>query len=171
MAIGAISAYGAMNAMSAVSFRPYVYNANTVNSSSMNKLSRISDDVLDKKIDYSELTDESLNENPLKKGQTLDFQGMLDMQMSRGQNIAAKIMRPMEAGADIVQSATEEAMRPAANAGSAAARFDLSGTEDAQPVEQATVEADIDVAADANGGNINYQMQQALRAYEMFMTA
>ncbi|MDE6944424.1 MAG: hypothetical protein K2P66_08360 [Lachnospiraceae bacterium] len=168
MAIGAISAYGAM---SAVSFRPYVYNANTVNSASMNKLSRISDDVLDKKIDYSELADESLNENPLKKGQTLDFQGMLDMQMRRGQNIAAKIMRPMETGANAVQSVTEEAGRPAANAGSAAARFDLSGTEDAQPVEQATVEADIDVAADANGGNINYQMQQALRAYEMFMTA
>lgn len=168
MAIGAISAYGAM---SAVSFRPYVYNANTVNSASMNKLSRISDDVLDKKIDYSQLADESLNENPLKKGQTLDFQGMLDMQMRRGQNIAAKIMRPMETGANAVQSVTEEAGRPAANAGSAAARFDLSGTEDAQPVEQATVEADIDVAADANGGNINYQMQQALRAYEMFMTA
>ena len=93
------------------------------------------------------------------------------MQMSRGQNIAAKIMRPMEAGADIVQSATEEAMRPAANAGSAAARFDLSGAEDAQQVEQTAVEADVDVAADANGGNINYQMQQALRAYEMFMTA
>lgn len=171
MAIGAISAYGAMGAMSAVSFRPYVYNANTVNSASMNKLSRISDDVLDKKIDYSELADESLNENPLKKGQTLDFQGMLDMQMRRGQNIAAKIMRPMETGANAVQSVTEEAGRPAANVGSAAARFDLSGTEDAQPVEQATVEADIDVAADANGGNINYQMQQALRAYEMFMTA
>ncbi len=67
MAIGAINAYGTM---SAVQFRPYVYNANTVSAASMNRLSRISDDVLDKKIDYTELTDERLNENPLKKGQS-----------------------------------------------------------------------------------------------------
>ena len=178
MAIRAISAYGAMSAMSAVRFQPYVYNANTVSSASMNKLSRISDDVLDKKIDYSELADESLNENPLRKGQTLDFQGILDMQMRRGQNIAAKIMRPTEAGADAgaVQGAVKEASRQTMVAGkdagmTSAARFDLSGAEDIRPVEQAAVEADTDLAADANGGNINYQMQQALRAYEMFMTA
>ena len=70
MMIGALSAYGA---------QAYVYNPNNVSSASMNKLSKISDDVLDKKIDYSELTDESRNVNPLKKGQTLDFQSMLEM--------------------------------------------------------------------------------------------
>ncbi|MDE6881480.1 MAG: hypothetical protein K2P48_00005 [Lachnospiraceae bacterium] len=160
MAIGAINAYGAMNA---VSFRPYVYNANTVNSASMNKLSRISDNVLDKKIDYNELTDESLNENPLKKGQTLDFQGMLDRQMRRGQNIAARIMRPMEAE-DMDAAAGTAQMTGGTEA---AARFDLSETEEVQAVEERAAEA----AADGSGGNINYQMQQALRAYEMFMTA
>ena len=164
MAIGAINAYGAM---SAVGFRPYVYNANTVNSASMNKLSRISDNVLDKKIDYSELTDESLNENPLKKGQTLDFQGMLEQQMRRGQNIAARIMRPMEAGD------TDAAAGTAQTTGGmeAAARFDLSGTEEERAVEERAVERATEAAADGSSGNINYQMQQALRAYEMFMTA
>lgn len=175
MAIGAISGYGAMSAMSAVSVRPYVYNANTVSSASMNKLSRISDDVLDKKIDYSELADESLNENPLKKGQTLDFQGILDMQMQRGQNIASRIMRPMNAGAGAVQGSEEEAVQGMANADTnavvAAARVNLPETEDAQSADQVTVQADTDAAMDANGGNISYQMQQALRAYEMFMTA
>ena len=175
MAIGAISAYGAMSAMSAVSFRPYVYNANTVNAASMNKLSRISDDVLDKKIDYSELADESLNENPLKKGQTLDFQGILDMQMRRGQNVAAKIMKPMEAEAGSVKNAAEELTQQTTGAGSVEdmvlARFDLTGAEAMRPEEEAAVETDAEAAADAGGGNINYQMQQALRAYEMFMTA
>lgn len=166
MAIGAISAYGAM---SAVSFRPYVYNANTVNASSMNKLSRISDDVLDKKIDYNELTDESLNENPLKKGQTLNFQDMLAMQMSRGQSAAARIMRPMEKSAEDRPGTTGETAVKARNADTAAARFPMDGIEDVRPA--AAVETDVDLAADANGGNINYQMQQALRAYEMFMTA
>lgn len=87
MTIGALGAYG---------FQPYVYNTNAVSAASMNKLSKISDDVLDKKVDYSELADESKNVNPLKKGQTLDFQSMLQMQMQRGQNNAARIMKPAQ---------------------------------------------------------------------------
>lgn len=165
MAIGAISAYGAM---SAISFRPYVYNANTLSSASMNRLSRISDDVLDKKIDYSELTDERLNENPLKKGQTLDFQGILDMQMRRGQNIASRIMRPVEA--EDAQDREDEAAQTAAGT-DAAARSDLLRTQAVQSADKIAAEADADVAADESGSNINYQMQQALRAYEMSMTA
>ena len=159
MAIGAISAYGAV---SALSFRPYVYNANTVNAASMNRLSRISDDVLDKKIDYSELTDESLNENPLKKGQTLNFQDMLDMQMRRGQNNAARIMKP--AGA--VQEAEETAAQSMVNP-DAAVSLDMEETQ-ADAVE---TEVNAGEAAGAGSDNISYQMQQALRAYEMFMTA
>ena len=150
MAIGAINAYGTM---SAVQFRPYVYNANAVSAASMNRLSRISDDVLDKKIDYTELTDERLNENPLKKGQTLNFQDMLDMQMRRGQNIASRIIRPME----------EEAGALPVKPETVAARFD--------PSDREAVQVPDETAAYADSGNINYQMQQALQAYGMFMTA
>lgn len=162
MAIGAINAYGAM---SAVQFRPYVYNANTVSAASMNRLSRISDDVLDKKIDYTELTDERLNENPLKKGQTLNFQDMLDMQMRRGQNIASRIIRPMEEEAGALQGAEEEtAKQPVpVKTETVAARFD--------PSDREAVQVPDETAAYADSGNINYQMQQALQAYEMFMTA
>lgn len=159
MAIGAISAYGAV---SALSFRPYVYNANTVNAASMNRLSRISDDVLDKKIDYSELTDESLNENPLKKGQTLNFQDMLDMQMRRGQNNAVRIMKPVSAVQEAEETAAQSMMNP-----DAAALLDM---EEAQADEIET-EVNAGETAGAGSDNISYQMQQALRAYEMFMTA
>lgn len=162
MRIGAVNAYGAM---SAVSFRPYVYNTNTVSAVSLHKLSRISDDVLDKKIDYSELTDESLNENPLRKGQTLDFQGMLAMQMQRGQNNAARIMRPMDAQA---VPGAEEAKNPA---DVPAAYVDLSGTASADRAKEALAEEKLEATESADSGNINYQMQQALQAYEMFMTA
>lgn len=162
MRIGAVNAYGAM---SAVSFRPYVYNTNTVSAVSLNKLSRISDNVLDKKIDYSELTDERLNENPLKKGQTLDFQGMLAMQMQRGQNNAARIMRPMDA--QTVPNA-EEAKNPA---DVSAAYFDPSETASVDRAEEALAEEKLEATENADSGNISYQMQQALQAYEMFMTA
>lgn len=154
MSIGAVSAYGAV---SALHYRPYVYNTNTLNAASMNKLSRISDDVLERKTDYSELADESLNVNPLKKGQTLDFQGILDMQMRRGQSNATRIMKQ----AGTVQETEEAAVQTAGNR--AAASTDL---------HEEAAQAGVREAAGAGGDDtINYQMQQALRAYEMFMTA
>lgn len=151
MTIGALGAYG---------FQPYVYNTNAVSSASMNKLSKISDDVLDKKIDYSELADESKNVNPLKKGQTLDFQEMLQMQMQRGQNNAARIMKPSE------QTKEEEA---AQDSDAATLQVDQAAAETAEVAASGNAA----VMADANSGNsnINYQMQQAINAYEMFMTA
>ena len=153
MTIGALGAYG---------FQPYVYNTNAVSSASMNKLSKISDDVLDKKIDYSELTDESKNVNPLKKGQTLDFQELLQMQMQRGQSNAARIMKPSEKA----QEAEEET---AQTSEAVVAQFDQAAAETAG----AAVNESAADTADANSGNgnISYQMQQALNAYGMFMTA
>ena len=41
----------------AISFQPYVYTVNSISAASMNRLSKISDNVLDKKIDYSELAE------------------------------------------------------------------------------------------------------------------
>lgn len=153
MTIGALGAYG---------FQPYVYNTNTVSAASMNKLSRISDNVLDKKTDYSELTDESKNINPLKKGQTLDFQEMLQMQMQRGQNNAARIMKPAE-------ETKEEEKETAQTSEAVVAQFDRAAAETAG----AAVNAGAADAANANSdnNNISYQMQQALNAYGMFMTA
>lgn len=153
MTIGALGAYR---------FQPYIYNTNTVSSVSMNKLSKISDDVLDKKIDYSELTDESKNINPLKKGQTLDFQSMLEMQIQRGQNNAARIMRP--------------AAKSQANEEETAQTSDTNVRQFAQaPAQETTASASAADNANAdnadNNNNISYQMQQALNAYGMFMTA
>ena len=153
MMIGALGAYG---------FQSYVYNTNSVSSASMNKLSKISDDVLDKKIDYSELVDESKNVNPLKKGQTLDFQSMLQMQMQRGQNNAARIMKPAEETQE-----TEEETTQASEA--VVAQFDQTAAQAAETVSGGNT-ADM-AGANGGNGNINYQMQQALNAYGMFMTA
>ena len=175
MTIGAIGAYN---------FQPYVYNTNTVSAASMNKLSKISEDVLDKKIDYSELTDESKNTNPLKKGQTLNFQSMLEMQMQRGQNNAARIMRPAQdtqdeedtaqtSGASVAQfiqssvQTQEEDTAQSANAN--VTQFSQASAQ----AEETTASAAAANTANANSdsNNISYQMQQALNAYGMFMTA
>ena len=148
MTIGALGAYG---------FQPYVYNTNTVSAASMNKLSKISDDVLDKKIDYSELTDESKNVNPLKKGQTLNFQSMLEMQMQRGQNNAARIMRPAQEEETTQSSNTNVAQFSQASAQAEKTTASAAGANTAN--------------ANSDNNNISYQMQQALNAYGMFMTA
>lgn len=148
----------------AISFQPYVYNVNAISPASMNRLSRISDDVLDKKTDYSGLV-EAQNENPLKRGQTLDFQSMLEMQMQRGQNIAAKVMKPVEEDTEDTQEQTQTQVGQT-----------VAGA--AQPQEQAvtaaveTAQTNADAQSGSAGGDIsNFRMQQAISAYEMFMTA
>ena len=153
MTIGAIGAY---------SFQPYVYNTNTVSAASMNKLSKISDDVLDKKVDYSEQTDENQNINPLKRGQTLDFQSMLEMQMQRGQNNAARIMKPAQAQEEEGTAQTSAASVTQFSQASARAQETVTGADAAQ---------NANANSDNNSSNISYQMQQALNAYGMFMTA
>lgn len=153
----------------AVSFQPYVYNVNAVSPASMNRLSRISDDVLDKKTDYSGLT-QAENENPLRRGQTLDFQGMLEMQMQRGRSNASRIMKPQ------AEKETNEAQE-AEQTQDAAVKFGRA--ESAQPAgPQVTAAAENTQTADMNMGNggagndiSNFRMQQAISAYEMFMTA
>ena len=147
----------------AISFQPYVYNVNAISPASMNRVSGISDDVLDKKIDYSGLT-EAENENPLQKGQTLTFQDMLAMQMQRGRNNAARIMKPAQ------EDAREKEQTEAATA-----QFGREQTaDDVQPEKkEAVMSAQAAYEGNDSAGNdiSNYRMQQAINAYEMFMTA
>ncbi len=152
----------------AISFQPYVYNVNAISPASMNRLSKISDDVLDKKTDYSGLT-EAENENPLKRGQTLDFKGMLEMQMQRGRSNAARIMKT---------GAEEEAGgMQAEQTQDAAVKFERAAA-DKPAQDQMTAATENAQAADGNMGSgnsgsdvTNFRMQQAISAYEMFMTA
>lgn len=148
----------------AISFQPYVYNVNAISPASMNRLSKISDDVLDKKTDYSGLT-QAENENPLRPGQTLDFRGMLEMQMQRGRSNAARVMKnDAQEETDGTQAAQD-----------AVVKFERV-TADKPAQETETVEkvqaADANAANGSAGSDIgNFRMQQAISAYEMFMTA
>ena len=154
MTIGAIGAYN---------FQPYVYNTNNVSAASMNKLSKISDDVLDKKVDYRELADENRNINPLKRGQTLDFQSMLEMQMQRGQNNAARIMRPAQD--------TQDEEETAQTSGASVTQFGQASAQTQETAASAGAAQNANANSDNGNSNISYQMQQALNAYGMFMTA
>lgn len=129
----------------------YVYNPNVVSAKSMDKLSKISDDVLDKKVDYSETVAQE-NQNPLKKGQTIDFESMLDRQMRQGQNRAARIM--------------PNGIAPAADAAKDAVKkeeTEITSFTKREPVEETRPETENDSTV--------MQMQRAIQAYEMFMTA
>ncbi|MCM1263210.1 MAG: hypothetical protein NC313_10860 [Butyrivibrio sp.] len=139
----------------------YVYNPVTVSSKSMNKLSRISDDVLDKKVDYSGVEAKKENENPLKKGQTIDFEGMLAKQMQEGRNRAAKVMPE---GLKPVEDKEET---------NVAALKAKDKSEDAAAVENAisvTAANENDTATAGNTSGFS-MMQRAIQAYEMFMIA
>ena len=78
------------------SFSPYVYNTNTLSAGSLNKIKPIEDDALASKTDVSALTQNSEAQettNPLKRGESLDFQGILDMQMQMGKMNASRVMQ------------------------------------------------------------------------------
>ncbi len=151
----------------AISFQPYVYNVNAISPASMNKLSRISDNVLDKKTDFSGLAE---NENPLKRGQTLNFQDMLEMQMQRGRSAAARMIKP-------AQAAQEKDGAEAAQTQDAAVKFNRENAVNVVRTEQETADSAQNVqtaAFDGSGaenGVSNFRMQQAISAYAMFMTA
>ncbi len=151
----------------AISFQPYVYNVNAISPASMNKLSRISDNVLDKKTDFSGLVE---NENPLRRGQTLNFQDMLEMQMQRGRSAAARMIKP-------AQAAQEQEGAEAAQTQDAAVKFNRENAVNVVRTEKETADnaQNVQTAAfdgsGAENGVSNFRMQQAISAYAMFMTA
>ncbi|MDE7017374.1 MAG: hypothetical protein K2P65_07315 [Lachnospiraceae bacterium] len=140
----------------------FIYNPNTVSARSMNRLSKISDDVLDKKVDYSEVEAQE-NQNPLRKGQTLDFEGILAKQMQQGQNRAARIMgsetKPVEETSERTDALfPEEGERTET----------VSRNAQAEAASKKTVKG-MDTE-DKNRISV-MQMQRAMEAYGMFMTA
>lgn len=80
----------------ALSFRPYIYNTNTLSRASLSRISGIQEeDLTSSKTDYSSLTDMSLNENPLKPGETLNFDAVLEEQMQMSRMNQSRVMQPL----------------------------------------------------------------------------
>lgn len=154
----------------AVSLQPYVHNINAISPASMNKLSRISDNVLDQKTDFSELVE---NENPLKKGQTLNFQDMLEMQMQRGRSAAARVMKPTEETQESAGAAQEtgQTESTAVKFGRESAANTVRPEQDAASENAQNVQTAAFDGSGAENGVSNFRMQQAIHAYEMFATA
>lgn len=136
----------------------FVYNTNAVSANSLNKLSRISDNVLDKKVDYEANTEE--NQNPLRKGETKDFQSILAKQMQEGQNRAAAILPfglapSEETTAQVTESVAGQGAKGAENTETSQAGSVVSISENQVRNEQ-------------EQNAVSYQMQRAMQAYEMF---
>lgn len=78
----------------AVGMNPYVYNTNSVNASSMNRIQGIGSDLTASKSDFSGLTSEDIGENinPLRPGETKNFVDIMEMQMQMGRMNASRVM-------------------------------------------------------------------------------
>ena len=80
----------------AVSMTPYIYNTNSISAKSLNKISAISGDNTVSRLDATSLVSDEAstqNMNPLKPGQSLDFAGILEMQMQMSHENVARIMQ------------------------------------------------------------------------------
>ena len=111
--------------------------------------------MLDKKTEYNN-SDVEENQNPLKKGQTIDFEGIVAKQMQQGQNRAARIMS---------KGLTPEEEKTAEVVQMPAAQME---TADMDEMTNAGDEVENNVQSMQNP---SMQMQRAIQAYEMFMTA
>lgn len=127
----------------ALSFRPYIYNTNTLTRNSMSKVSAIGDDLTSGRTDFNSLPDEDKNENPLRKGQTVGFSDVLDKQMHMGRMNALRVMKP-----DAEKQGNEKAQADEAKSGSSAEEM-------------------IHMQSERNV----FQMQRAAEAYQMNMIA
>ena len=167
--------------LGAVSFSPYIYNTNAVSRSSMSPISGIPDDLLSSKTDFSGLTSEAENENPLRIGETSNFMDILDMQMQMGKLNASRIMKPEE---DVEVPGTEIADMTEMDVDSM--QMDLQKDKvvanDLAQVNAKSSVADIpeetftlgeDTAQVPQMGKMQnfFQMQRAIEAYQVNMTA
>lgn len=158
----------------AVSFRPYIYNTNMLSGNSLSKVSSIGEDLLTGKTDFSALTDESLNENPLGKGQSANFVDILEMQMQTGRMNASRIMKQDETQsaqmADEVKAQASQSLTDTEEAAGALWETNDTAnigsvTEDFQPA--GNVEEIQGMQTDRN----LYMMQRAADAYMANMIA
>ncbi len=93
-------------------FQPYVYNTNTVSKSSLEPVKGVGDDLLASKTDFSALTDDGKqNLNPLKRGETADFAGIMDMQMQMSRMNASRLLRPAEDFGAVTQKDNTESLK------------------------------------------------------------
>lgn len=165
----------------AVGFSPFVYNTNAVSSASMNKVSSIGKDALASKTDFSGLTLQGENQNPLKKGQTANWADVLSMQMEMSQRNAARIMKPAE---DATETASQAVTATAPTASSAQSETTVATTTqaDSTPASVAPVAnlgtpqiQAVDTSASASQAMNNNQqfgsamMQRAADAYMSMM--
>ncbi|MDY2699039.1 MAG: hypothetical protein ACI4E5_08205 [Suilimivivens sp.] len=157
----------------ALGFKPYIYNTNVMSGNSLSKVSSVEKDLLASKTDYSSLTDESLNENPLRRGQTANFVDILGMQMQMSRLNASRIMKPeeemqglSEAANDMVvgdssqMTEDETAINGTMVNGSAMSMSPETVAKDFQPVSG--VEEMQNMQTDRN----LFQMQRAAMAYQ-----
>lgn len=96
-----------IGALGVMDFRPYIYNTNRLSGNSLSKIASIGKDLTSAKTDFSALTDEDLNENPLRRGQTVNFKDVWNKQMQTAKLSAARIMKPMEEERTIAEMADE----------------------------------------------------------------
>ncbi len=85
MAVGAIGAVGV------TAYDPYIYNTRRVSASSLGSVDRIPDDATRGGVNFISSQAEQTNINPLKKGETADFAGVLMSQMAMSQMRQAQL--------------------------------------------------------------------------------
>lgn len=154
MQVGAVGAY---------SYTPYIYNTNTVNRASLNKISGIGEDLLDTKTDFGALTSQETT-NPLKRGESLDFAGIIGMQMQMSRMNASRVLTEPKKAEEITQAA---GVNDNSSSAQETANVDAAASV-AQTVANGSVESMTPVASTENAqqGASIFDYAKAMAAYQ-----
>lgn len=146
-------------------FQPYIYNTNTVSSSSLNKVAPIEDDALKSSVDYSS----SRNQNRLRMGQTANFADVLAMQMQIGQNNATRIMKPAAKQQEMASVQTEQPAQDQAELSGQSVQDQAEFTGHKAQAGQSSTESAMTLGGQdlSQSGVSPYMMNRAIDAYTM----
>ncbi|MDR2546493.1 MAG: hypothetical protein LBC96_03150 [Lachnospiraceae bacterium] len=72
--------------------QPYIYNTNQVDAASLNRVTAIPADLEAERTDFTGLVGNDGNENPLRPGESADYEQIVESQMSLSERNAARIM-------------------------------------------------------------------------------
>lgn len=144
----------------AIAYQPYIYCTNRVSACSLGRIEALPEDGTERRIDFSGLTEEDENVNPLGKGKSANFMDILSSQMAMSRAKSAVLVKPAQEEQDMDEES--EGM-------TAEAADDLFSQQDMTAAAENAGDRSGRMSGESGNPYTAYQMRHALDAYSMAM--
>ncbi len=168
----------------AIAYQPYIYCTNRVSACSLGRIEALPEDGTERRIDFSGLTEEDENVNPLGKGKSANFMDILSSQMAMSRAKSAVLVKPAqeeqdageeledmaaEAADDLLSRQMQQDMDEESEGMTAEAADDLFSQQDMTAAAENAGDRSGRMSGESGNPYTAYQMRHALDAYSMAM--